>query len=91
MIIVLLRFMFAGKGSKQALANNDEISLVLPKNKGFFFFDTNCLYLLFAGLLRKLWRKLQEILGHRDKKQWISFCFFWWVSWVQKFSSYLHM
>ena len=30
---------FAGKGSKQALANNDEISLVLPKNKGFFLQD----------------------------------------------------
>jgi len=25
-----------GKGSKQALANNDEISFVVPKNKGFF-------------------------------------------------------
>jgi len=27
--------LFSGKGSKQALANNDEISLVLPKNKGW--------------------------------------------------------
>jgi len=29
----------SGKGRKQALCNNDEISLVLPKNKGFFLFD----------------------------------------------------
>jgi len=36
-----LFYMFVGKGSKQALMNNDEISLVLPKNKGFtVFFET---------------------------------------------------
>jgi len=27
----------AGKGCKQVLTNNDEIALVLPKNKGFCF------------------------------------------------------
>jgi len=43
--------MMAGKGNKQALANNDEISLVLLKNKGFLaFFDTvkMTLFVMFA-------------------------------------------